>query len=190
MSFTNLHRPQRRAGFTLLEIASMLLVVGILATLCMPLIGDFRARTESLKCRSNLAALGLGMNSYLEDHRSWPQIESAKTGDSLGASPLSSQAQVQAEQWIAALQGYGIAETVWHCPTVQKRIDRDGEKNAATKKRIDYLPTRFDMRPESPKQWPKHPWFVERGSLHPTGPNILFADGTVMSLSELAKNPQ
>ena len=58
-----------KTGFTLLEIAGVIVILGILATLGMPLMSKFRARAEGLQCAANLTALGLGASSYLEDHK-------------------------------------------------------------------------------------------------------------------------
>ena len=70
---------------------------------------------------------------------------------------------------------------------MEKKIKLQGTKEALTKKRIDYIPTSFDTNPDSPTQWPKHPWFIERGALHAAGPNLIFADGSVSNVAELIK---
>jgi len=179
-------KDSRCAGFTLMEVATSVVILLILATLGFPVVADMRARSEAVKCKTNLSALGLGMSSYIGDHQIWPQIANDSQNE-LQSSPLSADSQSRAEKWISVLEPYGISEAAWHCPTVQRRIKADGSLEAQNKKRIDYLPTRFDSDADSPRRWPKHPWFVERGSLHPSGPNVLFADGSVLSLNELTK---
>jgi len=177
-----------KAGFTLLEIAGVIVILGILATLGMPLMAKFRARADAVQCASNLTALGLGVSSYMEDHKSWPQIARAPKTGGEQSSMLSAGAQAYASQWIETLEVYGISEKVWHCPSVEKQIRQNADPSVLKKKRIDYNPTIFDTRPESPRQWPKHPWFIERSSLHPDGPNILFADGSVATFNQVVKS--
>ena len=185
---------QRRAaaGFTLLEIASVIVVIGILASLVYPVFKGFRGRAEALQCAANLKALGVAVHAYMADHQDkWPQIErpEKRDGGNVESSPVSSAASQVAEQWMAVLAPYGISEKTWHCPSVERQIRQQAKKGAASIKRIDYTPTIFDAKPGSATQWAKHPWFVERGALHATGPNVLFTDGSVSNLSELAKAP-
>ncbi len=183
-------RASGNTGFTLLEIVGVCLILGILATLSIPVLKGFRGRAEGLQCKANLQALGLGAQAYIDDHKSWPQIVADKPGANSAQqlTPGSGDKTLSyAEQWIAAFEPYGISEKVWRCPSIEKQIKAQGNPEALKQKRLDYTPTRFDSRPESPRQWPKHPWFIERGALHGNGPNILFADGTISSVDELFK---
>jgi len=175
----------RHAGFTLLEIIATMVVLSILVTLCIPMVKGFRSRAEGLKCAAHLKGLGLGVQAYITDYRRWPQIPPEKKGGNLQSSALSDSGQAFAEKWIAVLAPYGVDEGTWRCPTVENQMRLQGKKEALEKKRIDYVPTTFDANPDSPTKWPRHPWFVERGSLHGTGPNILFGDGTVSNVTEL-----
>lgn len=177
---------QRHRGFTLLEIVGVVVILAILAALCTPLVARYTARAEGMQCMANLKSLGLAANAYLEDYRRWPQItpEKKPAASSGSSSPA---AQDRAAQWIAAFAPYGVSEKTWRCPTVERMIRSHGRPEALKQPRIDYTPTNFDTRPESPRQWPKHPWFIERGSLHASGPNILFADGSLATFDEITK---
>ena len=194
-------RPERlsplhrwRGGFTLLEIATAVVIIGILASLSFPVYTSFRGRAEALQCATNMKGLGLGAQAYMSDHMTdqgglWPQISTTSDAPPpKDGAPPASDTQIQlAEQWIAVLGQYGIGEKTWRCPSVEKRIKQLGQPAALEKKRIDYVPTQFPSTPGSANEWPKHPWFVERSALHGTGPNILFADGSISNLSELRK---
>jgi prepilin-type processing-associated H-X9-DG protein len=172
----------------LLELVGVLLILGILTTLLAPLYKSYRLRAESLHCVSNLKALGLGVQAYMEDHRSWPQIAPERAGGKQGRTPqISADDNSHAGKWIAALKPYGISPKIWRCPSIERTIKAEGKPEALNMNRVDYVATTFDSRPESPRQYPKHPWFMERGNLHPTGPNILFADGSVANPTELLK---
>jgi prepilin-type N-terminal cleavage/methylation domain-containing protein/prepilin-type processing-associated H-X9-DG protein len=179
-------------GFTLLEIATVVVIIGILASLIYPVFKGFRGRAEAVKCAGNIKGLGVGVQAYMTDHSGcWPQIAVAKNDGegNVDASPVSNRAKDLATQWIAALSPYGIAEATWHCPSMERQLKQLAKKEALDMKRIDYTPTIFDSKPESATKWPKHPWFVERAAIHGTGPNVLFADGSVSNLSELSKSP-
>lgn len=187
-------QPQRwSGGFTLLEIATAIVIVGILATLLFPVYQSFRGRADAMRCATNMKGLGLGAQAYMTDHGGrWPQISPPAEANAPSApkneAPPASETQSQlAEQWIAALGQYGIAEKTWRCPSVEKQIKQLGNPSALEKKRIDYIPTNFEPSPESATKWPKHPWFVERSALHGSGPNVLFADGSMSNLSDLRK---
>ena len=165
-----------------------MLILGILTTLIAPLYKSYRLRAESLHCVANLKGLGLGVQAYMEDHRSWPQIAPERAGGKQGRAPqISPDENSHAGKWIAALKPYGISQKTWRCPSIERTIRAEGKPEALNMNRVDYVATTFDSRPESPRQYPKHPWFMERGNLHPTGPNILFADGSVSNPTELLK---
>lgn len=175
-------------GFTLLELMGVVVILGILAALVAPLFKSYRLRAESLQCVANLKGLGLGVQAYMEDHRSWPQIAPERAGGKQNPAPqISPNDNSHAGKWIAALKPYGISQKTWRCPSIERRIASEGKPEALKMNRVDYIATTFDSRPESPRQYPRHPWFMERGNLHPTGPNILFADGSVSNPTELLK---
>lgn len=181
-----------REGFTLLEIATAIVIIGILATLSFPVYTSFRGRAEALQCASNMKGLGLGVQAYMSDHMTnegglWPQISPSSDDNASkdGSAPASENQSKLAERWITVLGQYGIAEKTWRCPSVEKQMKRLGQPAALEKKRIDYIPTHFSAEPGSADRWKKHPWFVERSALHGSGPNILFADGSISNLSEL-----
>ena len=176
----------RTAGFTLLEIASVMVVIGILATLSVPMYSSIRGMVEAKQCEANLKGLGIGMNAYLADHGTWPQIPPdlrQAQGSAVGTTK-EAQANSPAGKWIAALAGYGIPEKTWHCPSITRQIALGTNPEATKYKRLDYIPTNFSAQ-DNPRLWPTHPWFIERGSAHGRGPNLLLTDGTVTNVDQL-----
>jgi prepilin-type N-terminal cleavage/methylation domain-containing protein len=178
--------PKRSLGFTLLELMCALVVVGILATLAVPMAGNFRARAQGLQCVNNLKGLGAGAAAYMNEHENrWPQIGRPDSG---GQNPLAEQQDdVTATRWIEALAAYGVGEKTWRCPTIEGRVKTNGKAAATQRKRIDYVPTQFDKEPGSAIQWPSHPWFIERTPSHGLGPKLLLADGRVVAMEDLLK---
>ncbi len=168
-----------KAGFTLLEIIASVAVVAILASIAMPIYSNFQGKAQRMKCAENIKSLGLGLSSYLEDHRQWPQIAPSPSDPGTpGDSP-------EATQWIQLLTPYGLGERNWRCPTIESQVRRQGNPLALKAKRIDYTPTTFPADPAAPRQWPRHPWLVERGAPHGTGPLVLLADGSLVTFEDI-----
>lgn len=179
-------RLRESRGFTLLELLCAIVVVGILATLAVPMAGNFRARSQGLQCVNNLKGLGAGALAFMNDHENrWPQI--ARPDASAQNSAGDQHDDPVALRWIETLAPYGIGETGWRCPTIEGRVKSNGKADAVKRKRIDYLPTQFDQEPGSAVQWPSHPWFVERTPSHGLGPKLLLADGRVVAMEDLLK---
>ncbi len=61
--------PCRRAGATLLEGLVVLVVLGVLAALLLPVLGNMRARNAQVTCVNNLRQLGAATFQYAADHR-------------------------------------------------------------------------------------------------------------------------
>ena len=154
-------------------------VVAILASIAMPMYANFQGKAQRMRCAENIKSLGLGLSSYLEDHRQWPQIApSPSDSGTPGDSP-------EATQWIQLLTPYGLGERNWRCPTIESQVRRQGNPLALKAKRIDYTPTTFPADPAAPRQWPRHPWLVERGAPHGTGPLVLLADGSLVTFEDI-----
>ena len=172
-------RSRPKAGFTVLEIMASVAVLAILASIAMPMYSNFQGKAQRLKCAENIKSLGLGLSSYLEDHRQWPQIASSPSASGPAA------ASPEAARWIQVLSPYGISERNWRCPTIESQVRQQRNPKALEAKRIDYTPTTFPADPAAPRQWPRHPWLVERGAPHGTGPLILLGDGSLVTFEDI-----
>ncbi len=162
-------------GFTLLEFATVIVIIAILVALALPILAKLRARAQRVKCAANLRNLSVAANYYLQDNGMWPQIP---VGDE------STPREEFAEAWIDALAPFGATREVWICPTIQNLLhnpDYSKPENA----RIDYIATPFDDKPTSPREWPRQPWFVEAGDVHGNGNLIIFTDGSVSDLKTI-----
>ena len=96
-------------GFTLVEALVVAAVIGILASLVMPLLATGKRRAQSAKCLSNLRQLGVATRSHLDERGIWPtHMVDLETH----AQPQSEQAQKER------------ASSVWRCPS-WKRSDFD-----------------------------------------------------------------
>lgn len=164
-------------GFTLLELMTVIVVIGILITMLVPTFRALQAKAERANCAANLRSLYVGATSYLQQHQHWPQIA---TTDIRKPS--------YAKAWVAALRPYGLSEKNWVCPTIQREL-REPDLTKPGQERIDYMATPFDDNPRTPHKYPTHPWFAERGNMHGEGNLVIFANGQVKSLNDVLKDP-
>ena len=162
------YRSFRVTAFTLLELLIVIVIIGILATLLIPVYGHMRERAQKVQCMANLRGLYVGADLYVQKNGSWPQIflKNFTTGEDY------------ANAWIGALQPFGIERRAWICPTIQELLHNPNYNDPALA-RIDYVSTGFDDKPTSPHQWPRQPWFIETGDVHDNGNLIIFTDGSI-----------
>ena len=159
-------------GFTLLETMTVILIIAIIVTMIVPVAQRFSQRTEKIKCMNNLRNLYAGANFYVQDKSQWPQISTTLAQKDPPA---------YATAWMNALRPYGIPDILWYCPTTTRD---SGGVNSQKEIHIDYLPTPFDSKPNTPYKWPHQPWFVERGAVHEGGNLIIFTNGSILTLTE------
>jgi prepilin-type N-terminal cleavage/methylation domain-containing protein len=163
-------------GFTLLEILIVVGIIAILAGLMIPVISTMRARAQRVQCTSNLRNLYIAANLYVQQNGNWPQIQIA--GDSDTAQ------QDYAKAWVAALAPFGPTQRSWICPTIQDLL-HNPDYSQPDSVRVDYYAMPFDDKPTTPYQWPRQPWFVERGDVHGNGNLIIFTDGSISDLKTI-----
>ena len=161
------------AGFTLVELMTVIVIILILAALLIPAISAWKGRTEKARCISNLRGLYLGAANYIQQVGYWPQVS---TG-------LLKTHQYDAA-WIETLRPYGLANENWICPTQQRNMGNP-EYNTAKTARADYMATPFPQDHHTPYRWPTQPWFAEKGDFHGTGNLMIFSDGSIDDLKHV-----
>ena len=162
------------------------MILGILVGLCLPLVGHFRDRAETMKCRAKLRTLYNGTAAYVLDKQGWPDIRPVSRAQHTGGSGTEMGSPFDGA-WIEALKPYGVSWQDWRCPTAERALHRSlgEEKSKALTNRIDYTPTQFGGGAMAPYEWPKHPWFIERAAHHRSGQQIILANGVVADVDEL-----
>ena len=99
------------AGFTIIELLCVIVVIAVLASMLLPTIGKTIERANNIKCQSNLRQIGVAAHAAATDHdNTFPIIEfdpknPAYADTSGGAKPLPE-----------ALAPYGIGPANLQCP--------------------------------------------------------------------------
>ena len=159
-------------AFTLLELVTVLMVIGILAVMLIPAYASVRLRAQRVSCIANLKNLYVAANAHTQDRQSWPQIPTKNL-----------QSPGYANGWIEALRPYGIGPGNWICPTVQDLL-----RDSGSTPRIDYLAMPFAATAGAPYRYPTHPWFVERADVHGEGQMLILASGEIYSSKDVARD--
>lgn len=167
----------KNRGMTVLELAVVLVIIAILASMILPLTAGIKARAEEAKCIANLKNLYVGASGYLQANGSWPQIPNTLIKDD---------PKGYARKWVATLSAYGISHATWICPTIQRQR---GESMATIEDdatyRVDYIGMAFDEKPTSPYPKNPFPWFVEMAGFHGRGNLFILSDGSTTSLKDM-----
>lgn len=58
-----------KSAFTLIELLTVIAIIGILAAILIPTVGAVRKRALKSQCASNLHQLGMALNLYVNDNR-------------------------------------------------------------------------------------------------------------------------
>lgn len=164
---------------TILELAVVIVIIAILASMLLPILSTFKPRAEQARCLANLRSLYVGASGYLQSNGSWPQISNDL---------IVSDAKTYAKSWVTALSPYGIPHSTWICPTIQRSLglpisDLEKDENY----RVDYIGVSFDDKPSSPYPEEPYPWFLERAGFHGPGNLLILSNGSTTSLAELRR---
>jgi general secretion pathway protein G len=104
----------RRAAFTLIELLTVIAIIGILAALVIPTVGAVRTQARQAECISNLRQIGVAITAFADAHR--------------GAFPETSHgaaANLEQISWVYTLKPFlGEVDEVRVCPLDPRREDR------------------------------------------------------------------
>ncbi len=99
-------RTARRAGFTMIELLTVIAIIAILAAIIFPVFAQVRARTREASCRNNMTQISNAINQYHEQWGVYPDfIEPVRADFGLGLQDISR----LYPQYLKSLD-------VFHCP--------------------------------------------------------------------------
>jgi len=100
----------KKAGFTLIELLVVMVIIGILATILMPVFGKAREGARRAMCANNLRQHGIAWYLYLDEHNEcFPKLDT-------NASP----SEIQCNEYTFG----GKAGTGWTYPAVNRPLNR------------------------------------------------------------------
>jgi prepilin-type N-terminal cleavage/methylation domain-containing protein len=160
-------------GFTLMELATVIVIISILAVLSIQGYAALIYRAQGVNCTNNLRNLYAACSSYVQDNQTWPQIPTTNADK-----PAFAQA------WINALAPYKIQAVNWICPSIQRLLGNP-DYTQPQNVRIDYGATPFPPGLTAPTRYPTQPWFAESASVHGDGNLIIYANGDLKTLNQV-----
>jgi prepilin-type N-terminal cleavage/methylation domain-containing protein/prepilin-type processing-associated H-X9-DG protein len=168
-----------RRAFTLVELACVVVIVGILATLTVPTFRKIIAKTESVACLSNLRQIGIAVQAAVNDNNGrYPLIETDPTDPVYPP-------EAGAKSLLQTLEPYGINAKVMQCPADLRHNNRYAEKGSSYEWRplIDDEPA---VNPEVFGRWgtrvirpSRFRLVIDVDPVHNGRQNRLYADGSV-----------
>ncbi len=117
-------RINNRDGFTLVELLTVIAIIGVLTALVLSGVSHAKGRTQRIRCVSNIRQLGLALQQFIADYHVYPLNVNLHWSDggehaTTWKTALEQAALSGRDPW--ALKRLGSNwwhSTVWHCPAV------------------------------------------------------------------------
>ncbi len=93
-----------RSGFTLVELLVVLAIIGLLASMAMPVYSRARESARQARCLSNLRQLGLALTMYVQDWGAYPLHSHRELGN-------------PGWRWMPMLLTYTTGRELHRCPS-------------------------------------------------------------------------
>jgi len=120
-------KPATRAGFTLIEVLTVVAVVSVLMAVLLPAIGKARGTVRSSTCLARLRQWGLGTHLYASDAMGWLPADGAPNGWSTANAwyadlpPMLGMPPYHAEGAWRTNAMAPLGHPLWFCPSNPRR---------------------------------------------------------------------
>ncbi len=155
----------KKRGFTLIELLVVIAIIAALAGITWPLASSFIAKSREASCLNNLRSLGVGLQTYLQEHNNrMPALEAGRKSKSEDVPVLDT-----------VLLSYFETPEAFKCPADSKFYDASGSSylwNYTQSERLVSELTLFTIkdRPD------KIPLISDKEAWHLGKVNFLYAD--------------
>ncbi len=156
-----------RRGFTLTELLVTLGIVAALAAISVPVGLSVHRKAQRAACLSNLRQIGMGLESYLQDHgQVLPEWQAGRRSKNEDVPVMET-----------ALLPYVGSEEIFHCPADKTEFARSGcsylwntTQGGRHRTRLEFFGSGGDPR--------RIPLVIDKEAWHPgePGANFLYAD--------------
>lgn len=114
-----------RRAFTLIELLTVIAIIGILAAIIIPTVGKVRASARTTQSLSNLRQIGMGLNLYLQDNKN--MLPAGQTADNVAGGSTPVYWSVGLNPYVGASKqtGNGDISPFFQCPVYRSIIGAD-----------------------------------------------------------------
>lgn len=118
----------RKHGFTLVELLTVIAIIGVLAGIIIPVASNVRMTANRAKCASNMRQIGTGLHLYANDNKGYLPMTTESTLGAIG----DREEEIKAS-WIYQLSGYvGNVDEIRICPADEPERQTAIRNNKAT----------------------------------------------------------
>ena len=150
-------------GITLVELLVVLAIIGVLAAIIYPISRSMIGKSREAVCLTNLRSLGVGLQSYLQEHNDkMPKLDASRASKTDDVPVLDT-----------VLLAYLESPEAFHCPEDKVEFAKTGSSYSWNHLQSDLHISNlyfFGVREDT------IPLIFDKSSWHPSGTKFLFAD--------------